>query len=244
MLAVITGASSGLGAEFARQLDKMGYNTVIVARRRERLEELKRELTNNCEIFVCDLSKKENCLELFKAYPDADVLINNAGLGKFGEIAKSDIDSDINVISTDVTACYLLLKLYLQRFMQRKSGYILNTASAAAFMPGPYFALYYASKAFVLNVSQGAYGEAIKNNVFVSAFCPGSIDTEFNSVAKTSSSSKPYDKEKAVKYALKMLFRKKPVIIPGFKIKAARFFSRFMPDSLLIRFSSYIQKRR
>ncbi len=244
MLAVITGASSGLGKEFAVQLDSAGYDTVLVARREDKLLETKKLLKNKCEIFVCDLSDRKNCFEVFNKYPDADVLINNAGFGSFGEIAESDIDRDLKMIDTNVTAQYVLMKLYLEKFKERKSGYILNTASAAAFMAGPYFGLYYASKSFVMRISQAASREAKEYGVGVSALCPGSVATEFNSVAKTTFSSKPLTAEKVVAYSLKQMFKKKPLIIPSAKIKAAFVMSKLMPEPLLTEFSCHTQKKR
>lgn len=244
MLAVITGGSSGLGREFAIQLDKLGYDTVLVARREEKLLETKSKLTNNCEIFVCDISLKENCFALFEKYKNADILINNAGFGSFGEIAQSDMETDIKMIDTNITAQYILLKLYLEEFKKKKSGYILNTASAAAFMAGPYFGLYYASKSFVMRISQAASREAKEYGVGVSALCPGSVSTEFNSVAKTTFSSKPLTPEKAVEYSIKQMFKKKPLIIPSAKIKCAFLMSKLMPEPLLTEFSCHTQKKR
>ena len=242
MLAVITGASSGLGREFAVQLDKMGYETVLVARREEKLLELKKELKNKCEILVCDLSK--NAETVFENYPDADILINNAGFGIFGEIAGSNFEKDREMIRVNIEAQYTLLKLYLDKFKEKKHGFILNTASAAAFMAGPYFGLYYASKAFVMRISQAAWREAKEYGVCVSALCPGSIDTEFNSVAHTTFSSRPISAEKAVSYALKKMFRGKALIIPTFKIKAAFVMSKLLPEPLLTEFSYRTQKKR
>ncbi len=244
MLAIITGASSGLGKEFAIELDKMGYETVLVARREDKLQEVKQLLKNNCTCVVLDLSIKENCFELFKKFPKADVLINNAGFGKFGAIKDSDIDEDIKMIETNVTAQYILQKLYLESFIKNKKGRILNTASAAAFMPGPYFALYYASKSFVMRASQAANREVKGTGVTVSAFCPGSVETEFNKVAKTTSSSKPISAEYAVKYALKQMFKGKSLIIPTLKIKMAFAMSKLMPERLLTEFSLNVQKKR
>ncbi|MBE7092149.1 MAG: SDR family NAD(P)-dependent oxidoreductase [Clostridiales bacterium] len=244
MLAVITGASSGLGKEFAIQLDKMGYETVLVARREDKLLEVKQELKNKCTPVALDLSKAENCHKLFNDFPDADILINNAGFGKFGAIKDSNADEDVQMININVTAQYLLQKLYLKRFMENKKGRILNTASAAAFMAGPYFALYYASKAFVLRASQAANREAKGTGVTVSAFCPGSVKTEFNSVAGTTSSSKPISSEFAVKYALKKMFKGKAIIIPTFKIKMAYVMAKLLPESILTEFSYKIQKKR
>ena len=244
MLAVITGASSGLGREFAIQLDKMGYETVLVARREDRLHSLKQHLKNKCTVMALDLSITENCQKLFDAFPDADILINNAGFGKFGAIKESDISKDLQMININITAQYMLQKLYLTRFIKRGSGRILNTASAAAFMAGPYFALYYASKSFVMRISQSANREAKGTGVTVSAFCPGSVNTEFNMIARTTSSSKPISAEYAVKYALKKMFKGKALIIPTFKIKAAFVMSKLLPEPLLTEFSYHTQKKR
>ena len=240
MLAVITGASSGLGKEFAKQLDSLGCDTVIVARREDRLNELKSQLKNNCAVFCADLSDSQKCRELFASFPDADILINNAGFGTFGEIAESDLDRDEEMIAINVNAQYVLM----ERFKKKRHGYILNTASAAAFMAGPYFGLYYATKAFVLRVSQAASREAKEYGVCVSAFCPGSVATEFNSIAKTTSSSKPLTPELAVKYAINKMFKGKPIIIPSAKIRAAFVMSKLMPEHLLTEFSCHVQKKR
>lgn len=244
MLAIITGASSGLGEEFAVQLDKMGYDTVLVARREDKLLKVKERLINNSTIVPMDLSVRENCFELFKKFPDADLLINNAGFGKFGAMEDSDVCTDLQMLDINVNAQYILQKLYFTEFMKKGRGRILNTASAAAFMAGPYFALYYATKSFVLRISQAANREAKGKGVTVSAFCPGSIETEFNSVAGTTSSSKPASKEKAVAYAIKNMFKGKAIIIPTFKIKMAFVMSKLMPENLLTEFSYNVQNRR
>lgn len=244
MLAIITGASSGLGREFARQLDAMGYDTVLCARRKTCLTALQAELKNPCHIFCTDLASPENCTALFEAFPQADILINNAGLGKFGGIQETRLEDDLSVLNVNVTALTILTKLYFQAFLRQKHGYILNIASAAAFMPGPYFALYYASKSFVLRLTQSVARETKGTGVSISAFCPGSVETEFNTVAGTSSSSKPISAENAVKYALQKMFRKKIIIIPTFKIRAARLAAKFLPENILTEFSYMIQRRR
>lgn len=244
MLAIITGASSGLGREFARQLDAMGYDTVLCARREARLSALQAEMKNTCRIFCADLADPKNCTALFEAFPQADILINNAGLGKFGGIQETRLEEDLAVLNVNVTALTVLTKLYFQAFLRQKHGYILNVASAAAFMPGPYFALYYASKAFVLRLTQSIAREAKETGVTVSAFCPGSVETEFNTVAGTSSSSRPISAEKAVQYALQKMFRKKIIIIPTLKIRAARIAAKILPENILAEISYIIQRRR
>lgn len=244
MLAIITGASSGLGCAFARELDAMGYDTVLCARRKTRLSALQAEMKNTCHIFCADLADPKSCTALFEAFPQADILINNAGLGKFGGMQETCLTDDLSVLNVNITALTILTKLYFQAFLQQKHGYILNVASAAAFMPGPYFALYYASKAFVLRLTQSVAREAKGTGVTVSAFCPGSVETDFNTVAGTSSSSKPISAEKAVRYALKKMFRKKIIIIPTLKIRIARIAAKILPENILAEFSYIIQRRR
>jgi len=244
MLAIITGASSGLGCEFAKQLDKLGYDTVLVARREDKLNEISRCLKNKCTIEVLDLSDLNACRLLFERHPDCDVLINNAGFGIFGEIAESDIKKDEEMINLNISALYILMRLYLKTFKEKKRGYILNTASAAAFMAGPYFGLYYATKSFVMRISQAAAREAREYGVTVSALCPGSVATDFNKTARTTFSSKPIQAEYCVSYALKRLFKKRVLIIPTAKIKAAFVMSKLMPEAWLTEFSYHTQKKR
>ena len=244
MVALITGASSGLGVEFALQLDKMGYETILVARREDRLNEVKAMLKNKCTVVPMDLTVRENCIELFEKFPDIDILINNAGFGKFGAMKDSDICTDMQMLDINVVAQYILQKLYFAEFIKKGKGRILNTSSAAAFMAGPYFGLYYATKSFVLRISQAANREAKGTGVSVSAFCPGSIETEFNLVAGTTSSSKPMKKEKAIKYAIDKMFKGKAIIIPSLKIRMAFIMSKLMPENLLTEFSCKIQEKR
>ena len=186
MKALITGASSGIGREFAKELAKMGYDLIITARRTSRLQELKNSIKNvSVEIYTCDLSIEEECFGLFKAYPDIDILINNAGFGVFGNFSKSDLDKEINMLNVNIKAVHILTKLYYLRMIERNYGYILNVASSAAFFPGPMFSSYYASKAYVYRLTQ-AIAEEIskeKSKVHISVLCPGPVDTEFNDVS-------------------------------------------------------------
>lgn len=244
MRAIITGASSGLGAEFARQLDAMGYETVLVARREEKLRELAAELSHPAAVVPMDLARPGEAERLYQLFPEADVLINNAGFGSFGAIAESNLNEDQAMIATNITACYTLLKLYLGAFQKQRHGFILNTASAAAFMAGPYFGLYYASKAFVMRASQAAAREVKGSGVSVSALCPGSVATEFNNRAHTTFSSRPLSAQKVVAYALKKMLAGKALIIPSVKIRAAFVMSKLMPESWLTEFSYHTQKKR
>ena len=135
MKALITGASSGIGRDMARYLSQKGYDLVIVARRQNLLEELKKDLKTNIEIEVMDVSKEENIYHLFKKHQDIDILINNAGFGKFGEFVDIDIETEINMINTNIVAVQMLTKLYLQEMIKKNKGYILNVASIAGLLP-------------------------------------------------------------------------------------------------------------
>ena len=144
MKALITGASSGIGRDIAKELSKRGYDLIIVARNREKLEELKADLTTKVEIIDMDLTSEDNCKKLHEQAKDIDILVNNAGLGEFGKFTETDLEKEITIIRTNITALHILTKLYLQDMTKRNNGRILNVASIAGFMPGPLMATYYA----------------------------------------------------------------------------------------------------
>ena len=216
MKALITGASSGIGRDIARELNKKGYELVLVARDLEKLKELKNELGTNTEIISMDLSIEENCKELYSKVPDIDLLINNAGFGACGNFTKTDLEKEIKMINTNITAYHILTKLYLQNMVKKDKGQILNVASIAGFMPGPLMATYYATKAYVVRLSEGIREELKKqkSNVKISILCPGPVDTNFNNVADVEFSVKGLTSEYVAKYTVKKLEKKKFYIIP------------------------------
>ena len=248
MKAIITGASSGIGADFARVLGKMGYDLILVARRRDRLNELAEEIGGNVKVIVKDLSVADNCIELFEETKNEniDILINNAGFGVFGEFLQTDLEREISMINTNITALHILMKKFLQLFKDRDNGYILNIASSAAFMPGPLLSSYYASKAYVLRLTQAVAKELSnsKSNVYIGALCPGPVDTEFNKVAGVQFNISSLKSDYVAKYAVKKMFKRKTVIIPGLIIRLGTFFTRFVPNKLLLTISYNIQKKK
>ena len=154
--AVITGASSGIGAEFARQLSARGYNLLLVARRADRLEKLSDQLTTVCEIFTADLSKKSECLRLVKALEGrrVDLFINNAGFGDCGPFLQTELDKDLDMLSVNIRALHILTKRIVQQMEEQGGGALLNVGSCAGLMPaGPYMAAYYATKAYVVSLT-------------------------------------------------------------------------------------------
>ena len=237
MKALITGASSGLGADMARVLVEEGYEVILVARRKTKLEKLQKELGDKAKVIIMDVSSTFNCMQLYNRVKKEkiDVLINNAGFGLFGEFADTNIDKELDMIDLNIKGVHTLTKLFLKDFRKRDRGYILNVASSAAFMSGPLMSTYYASKAYVLNLTEAVHEELKKegSNVSISVLCPGPVETEFNRVAGVSFSLKPMESMKVAKYAIKKMFNEKLIIIPGIKIKLATFATRLVPRKLL-----------
>ena len=245
MKALITGASSGIGRDMARYLSSMGYDVIVVARRKDRLKELKKELSN-IEIVDLDISKYDNCLKLFNKYKDIDILINNAGFGVFGNFKNTDLTRELEMIDTNIKAVHILTKLYLKEFIKKDSGYILNVASTAGFYSGPLMDTYYATKGYVLKLTEGITEELRKDksNVYVGILCPGPTNTEFNDVAKVRFNTKSLSSEYVAKYAIDKMFKKKIIIIPGNMNKLAVFFSRFLSRKRMLKIVYNIQRKK
>ncbi|MGN1304255.1 MAG: SDR family NAD(P)-dependent oxidoreductase [Oscillospiraceae bacterium] len=249
MTALITGASSGIGREIARELAKRGVRLVISGRNYDALKELHDEIgERRVKIIPADLSKPEECYRLYceaKKY-DIDILVNNAGFGLFGKFAETELEREINMISVNVTAVHILQKLFLKDFRKRDRGYILNVASSAGFMPGPYMATYYSTKNYVVRLTEAVSSE-LKNEgskVSVSAFCPGPVDTNFNDTAGVSFALKGISAEYAAKCAVKGMFAGKTLIIPTLKMKIADYGAGFVPPMLLAKIAGYMQKKK
>jgi len=248
MRALITGASAGLGAEFARQLSKMGYDLILVARREDRLKELSAELDTKTEIITMDLSLEENCFKLFESLENTkiDLLINNAGFGLFGNFTETDLDKEMNMIDLNIKSLHILTKLFLKKFKEADCGRILNVASSAAFLSGPLMATYYATKAYVLRLTDAISEELRrdKSKVYIGALCPGPVDTEFSAVAGVNFALAGIKADYCVRYALKKMFKGKKIIIPGVIVRTGVFFQRFLPYSILRRISFNIQRKK
>ncbi len=247
MRALITGASSGMGRDMAKILSQMGYDVILTARRRDRLEELQKELPGKSEIICADLSEEEACYALYEQTKDIDVLINNAGFGVFGDFLETDLNQEMGMLHVNARAMHILMKLYLKDFVKRDSGYILNVASAAAFMPGgPLLDGYYATKAYILNLTRSAAKGLKKqgSKVHLSALCPGPVRTEFEAVAGVDFAGVGMKSERVARYAVRKLFAGKIVIVPGVLFKIARFATRLAPDSFLLSLAYLIQLPR
>ena len=248
--ALITGASSGIGKDIARVLAKKQYNLVLVARNQEKLEKLANELKKENEIKIetisIDLSVPENCKEIHKKVPDVDILINNAGFGDCGNFTKTSLDKEINMIHTNIIAYHILMKLYLIDMKARGSGKILNVASIAGFMPGPLMSTYYATKAYIVRISESIREELKKekSRVQISILCPGPVSTNFNQVANVKFYMREANSLDVAQYAIKKMVQGKFYIIPGIDVKLAKVGAKLVPASLISKITYRIQKRK
>ncbi len=249
MKALITGASSGIGLDMARYLATKKCELILVSRNKEKLEEIQEQLPTKVTIIVADLSNEQRVKELYvlAKKENIDILINNAGLGDFGFLTDTDINKDLELINTNIKAVHILTK-YLARDMESRDTdtYILNVASSAAFQPGPLMSTYYATKSYVYQLTEALYYEEKKKKkkVHVSVLCPGPVETNFNNVAGVNFAVKPLKSTYVARYAIDQMFKKKMLIIPGFKMKCAKFFSRFVSDKYLLRMIYRIQKKK
>lgn len=248
MLALITGASSGIGRDLARILSNQGHDLILVARRKERLEQLKKELKTDVKIITMDLSSSYNCMRLYNKVKEdnVDIVINNAGFGLYGEFTETNLEKELDMIDLNIKAVHTLTKVFLQDFEERNHGYILNVASIAGFQPGPLMATYYATKAYVLHLTE-AISEEIrreKGNVYIGALCPGPVNTEFNKVANVSfklASANSYD---VAEYAIKQMFKKKTVIVPKASIRILAFGNRLVSRKLATKIAYNLQRMK
>lgn len=248
MLALVTGASSGIGRDMARELSRRGYDLIITARRRDRLEELAEKLPTRVRVIEMDLSRADNCRRLHEltAEEPVDVLINNAGFGVFGAFEESDLERELEMLDINIRATHMLTKLYLRDFLRRGEGMILNVSSSAAFLPGPLLSSYYASKAYILRLTEAIHEELRRKGsaVYIGALCPGPVKTEFDRVAGVHFSVKGMDSGRVARYALDQMFRRRMVIIPGAQMKLARQMTRLLPQQMLLRAAWHLQERK
>lgn len=249
MFALITGASSGIGWEFAKLLARRNYNLIIVARRVHRLEKLKYEIEKRYPVQIiikqCDLTDTKSCYKLYeeiKSYP-VEVLINNAGFGKVGKFENISLEDELNMIQTNITALHILTKLFVQ---DKEKGYILNVASAAGFQPGPMMAAYGATKAYALNLSLAVNYELKKSNkdIHITTLCPGPVETEFNKVADADFNLNSITAKRCAAEALKGLFQKRDTVIPGMDMKVLRIGSKLAPTKLILPIEYHIQTKK
>ena len=247
-VALVTGASAGLGVEFARQLSKRGHRLVLAARRKDRLEDLAKEL-GNARAVAIDLSKKDSAAKLLADVEAngevVDLLVNNAGFGLIGRFADLDAKRLAQMIDLNVGALTDLCRAVAPSMIERKSGAILNVASTAAFQPGPKMAVYFATKAFVLSLSEALHEELKPHGIKVSCLCPGPTRTEFGEVAGFGGNGM-FDKlgmtaNRVVEIGLKGLDSNKAVAVAGWVNKVGAASTRFAPRSVVRKIAGAIK---
>ena len=247
-VALITGASAGLGVEFARQLSKKGIRLVLAARRKDRLDALAVELGNARAVEI-DLSKPGAVAALMrdleKAADQVEILVNNAGFGLRGRFAELDSARQREMIDLNCGALTELCRAIAPQMVERRSGAILNVASTAAFQPGPNMAVYFATKAYVLSFTEALHEELKPHGVKVSALCPGPTRTEFGDVAGIKSLGQfdrlAMEAEPVVRAGLEGLESNKAVVIPGAMNKAGAWSTRFAPRSAVRRIAGSLK---
>lgn len=251
--ALITGASKGIGRELAHLFAKDGYNLALVARSAKELDSLKVQLEEKYKVtvhtFFKDLSQPESAQALFdelKAVDiDIDYLVNNAGFGDYGSFAETEWDTYEKMISLNVTTLTHLCHLFIRDIKGRKPGRILNISSTAAFQPGPMMAVYFASKAFVLNFSEAVGHELRKDNITVTTLCPGPTSTNFGEVSGMNASQlvksvKIASSGEVAELGYKSMLKGKSTVIHGTQNKLAPFGIRFIPRKWVTRLSAKI----
>lgn len=247
--ALVTGASSGIGRDIAKELAKRNIDIILVSRDLDKLKQVKDQIKNvNVEIISKDLSSEQNCIDLYEQVKEQkiDILINNAGFGAFGEFSEIPLEKELDMLKTNIIAMHILTKLFLQKMKKENSGYILNVASIAGYMPGPLMSAYYSSKAYVVRLTQSIREELRreKSNVKVGILCPGPVDTNFNNVAGVKFKMKPLSSEYVARYTVNRILKKKFYIIPGMQIKAVRILSKITPDTILAKIAYNVQVRK
>ncbi|MEO5973240.1 MAG: SDR family oxidoreductase [Sphingomicrobium sp.] len=247
-VALVTGASSGLGVEFARQLSARGHRLVLAARRKDRLEALAKEL-GNARAVAIDLGKagaaERLVADVAAAGEHVALLVNNAGFGLKGKFAELDAPRQRAMIDLNVGALTDLCRAVLPGMVARKSGGILNVASTAAFQPGPNIAVYFATKAFVLSLSEALHEEVKRHGVKVTALCPGPTRTEFGEVAGFATGG-PFDRfamdaAPVVRAGLDGLERNRAVVITGALNKVGAWSMRLFPRAAVRRIAGAIK---
>lgn len=245
MKVLITGASSGIGKEFAKIFARENYELVLVARRKPLLLNLKKELEQKynakVDLIIEDLSDLNSVKRIRKKINNLHTLVNNAGFGDSGPFAKSNYDKNESMINVNITNLTNLTKLFLPDIIANK-GKILNVASVAAFQPGPFMSVYFATKSYVLHFSEGLSEELNKKGVSVTCLCPGPTRTEFDKVAGANFKGNIPSAKEVAEYGYKSLMKGKVVAVHDWKFRILVKLNRILPRSVVRKLSSKITR--
>lgn len=247
---LITGATSGIGYELAKIFAMNKYNLIISARNKKNLESIKsdfeKEYGVDIKVFEKDLSKRNSAVELFNEVKaenlKVDILINNAGAGYVGEFLDEDIQKDEEIMELNMNSLTVLTKLFAKEMAGRKSGKILNVASTGSYHPGPYTAVYYATKAYVLSLTEALAVEFKPYNVQISALCPGATKTNFSKNAGKEDNPTAMKPSYVAEKAYKGLMKKRITIIPGVQYKAFIMLPRKLVTPLIGKYQKGLKK--
>lgn len=249
----ITGASSGIGQEFAHRYARLGFRLILTARRKDRLERLAAELLTRygttSRILTADLGQEADCLRLCDDLKNEriDIFINNAGFGVCGSFVETDPERELSMAKVNVLAMHRLFKFAVQKMEAQGFGTVLNVASSAGLLPGgPYMAGYYATKAYVVSLTRGVAEELREKHspVYVCALCPGPVNTEFNDCAGVVFALKGITPQLCVEEAMRGMLRRKTIIVPSPLMRVATTAQRFVPTPLLMPIVARQQKKK
>ena len=250
--ALVTGASSGIGYELAKLFAEDGKNLVVVARNKAKLEQVKQEIEQRyrtrVKVLPKDLSDSKAPLEIFSELENeginVDVLVNNAGFGAFGRFSETDPEKELGMIQVYVASPTHLIKLFLKRMLENRSGWILNVSSGMAFLPVPLFAVYAASKSYVLHFSEALANELRGTGVTVTCLCPGRTATSFDESASIENTKfanwKMMEPAMVAKAGYRALKRGRPVVVPGLRNQSLVWLVRILPRGLITKMMGLI----
>ena len=257
MYAIVTGASAGIGLEIARCLAARGYDLIVTARRRDRLEKLRRQIRNKYPerdviVIPADLSKREECFRLYEeccaqaGSQNIDFVANNAGMGVYGRFLETDLEKELTLIDLNVTSVHILSKLFLREMVKNGHGVLLNVGSCAGFTSGPTFSSYYASKNYVVKLTEAIHEELRQAHspVKVSCLCPGPVDTAFNDNSGVLVSGRQITAGQAAREGVEGALRGKMIVIPGTKMKIVTIGSHLLGEHLSTRINYMVQKKK
>lgn len=252
---LITGASRGIGRSLAAEFARNKHDLVLVARSRDELERVAEQLRNEfgvqVTVLVHDLSRPESPQALFEEVKvlgiEVEVLVNNAGFGNWGRFATTDLPTDVDLIEVNITALTQLMKLFLQPMVDRRRGRVLNVASTGAFQPGPMLATYYASKAYVLSLSEAVACELNKTGVTLTCLCPGATSTSFMDRANMKSLRLfrfgLMDADTVARIGYRGTMAGRRIVIPGMANRVLAFSVRLAPRRFVTRLVGWLMSR-
>ena len=257
MYALVTGASAGIGMEIARDLAARGYDLILTARRKERLQKVRSQILNRYPerkilVIPADLSKREECMRLFETAcaqagsENIEFVANNAGMGVYGFFLETDLEKELTLIDLNVTSVHILSKLFLREMVKNGCGVLMNVGSCAGFTSGPTFSSYYASKNYVVRLTEAIHEELRQagSPVKVSCLCPGPVDTAFNDNSGVTVSGKQITARQAAREGVDGALAGKMLVIPGTKMKLVTVGSHLLGEHLSTVINYHIQKKK